>query len=69
VTQTEVDTYIQRRHASGLPLNSRAVCLDDRPVHTAACRRFYGSWENAVIANGIAYREVTLRKRRARESR
>ncbi|MEK7466414.1 MAG: hypothetical protein AAB074_03275 [Planctomycetota bacterium] len=64
VTQTEVDAYIRSRSQTGLPLNSRAVCRDDRPIHTAACRRFYGSWSNALKVNGIDYDTVTLRRRR-----
>lgn len=64
IEKAEVDAYIRSRHAAGLPLNTRAVCCDNRPIHTAACRKYYGSWEAALEANGIPYCAVTLRPRR-----
>lgn len=64
IEKVEVDAYIRSRQAAGLPLNTRAVCSDNRPIHTAACRKYYGSWEAALEANGISYRAVTLRPRR-----
>lgn len=56
--KADIDSYIQRRHQTGLPLNSTAVRRDNRPIHTAACRVVYGSWEAAIEANGIRYADV-----------
>jgi hypothetical protein len=56
--KTDIDSYIQRRHQAGLALNSTAVRRDNRPIHTAACRVVYGSWKEAIEANGIRYADV-----------
>lgn len=58
LSQTDIDSYIQGRHQDGLALNSTAVMRDNRPIHTAACRVVYGSWEAAIEANGIPYAGV-----------
>lgn len=56
--KADIDSYIQRRHQTGLALNSTAVRPDNRPIHTAACRVVCGSWEAAIEANGIRYADV-----------
>lgn len=53
VTKDEIDRYIRARAAQGLSVTSSAVRADDRPIHTAACRRVYGSWAAALEANGV----------------
>jgi hypothetical protein len=58
LSKTDIDSYIQQRHQAGLALNSTAVMRDNRPIHTAACRVVYGSWEAAIEANGIRYGDV-----------
>ena len=58
LSKNDIDSYIQHRHQAGLALNSTAVRRDNRPIHTAACRVVYGSWEAAIEANGIRYTEV-----------
>jgi hypothetical protein len=59
--KTDIDKYIRARFDQGLALNTHAVCLDNRPIHTAACRRVYGSWRAALEANGIRPDSVALR--------
>lgn len=63
IGKQELDAYIAGRRNAGLPLNVRAVCQDNRPMHTAACRKHYGSWKAALEANGISYASVSLRPR------
>lgn len=55
LTKADVDSYIFARHRDGLALSTTAVRRDNRAIHTAALRKFYGSWKAALEANGVVY--------------
>lgn len=64
IEKDDLDEFIQLRWKSGQPLNAKAVCAGNRPMYTAACRNYYGSWRQALESNGIRYEAVSLKRPR-----
>ncbi len=52
---------IKKRYNSGLSLNSKNAYGDNRPLYMAAVKR-YKNWGSAVIAAGIDYSKIRLRR-------
>lgn len=61
-TEEDILAAIRSRKEQGLPLNSRAVRLDDTPLFQAALRA-YGTWEEVLRVSGIDPSAVRLRSR------
>ena len=60
-TKETVIKEIKKRHKSGQSLNSKCAYKTNRPLYMAAVKR-YKNWGSAVIAAGIDYGKVRLRR-------